>query len=153
MTHTQNLHINLYKSLNRHKVRYLVIGGISAILHGMPRTTLDIDILIEPSENNTRNLLKALLDAGLYTASLTSVKDILANEISIFKDRIRLDVQTKTPGIDFKKAWKRKTVFKVSGINIYSLNIDDLILSKRASGRKEDKEDIKYLKLIKKTHN
>lgn len=150
MTYTQSLHINLYKSLNKYKVKYLVIGGISAILHGVPRTTLDIDIAIEPTENNAKNLLKALLDAGLYTASLTSVNGILDNEISIFKDRIRLDVQTKTPGIDFKKAWKRKTVFKISGINVYSLSIDDLICSKKASGRKEDKEDIKYLKLIKK---
>ena len=33
--------------LNEREVRYLVIGGIAAVLHGVPRATFDLDILIE----------------------------------------------------------------------------------------------------------
>jgi hypothetical protein len=35
----------VFESLHRHEVRYLVIGGIAAVLHGVPRATFDLDIL------------------------------------------------------------------------------------------------------------
>jgi len=93
-------------------VKYVVIGGIASILHGVPRATFDLDILIEATQENSQHLLDALLDAGLGTAALTNVENILANEITIFRDRVRLDVQTSTPGIDFHNAWQhRKIIF------------------------------------------
>jgi hypothetical protein len=42
------------------------------------------------------------------TASLTNVEEILSNQITIFKDRVRIDVQTSTPGLRFQDAWKRR---------------------------------------------
>ncbi|MCK4308176.1 hypothetical protein KAW50_08135 [candidate division WOR-3 bacterium] len=42
-------HLEIYKALDRNKVKYLVIGGIAVGLHGIPRVTVDIDILIEPT--------------------------------------------------------------------------------------------------------
>ena len=88
---------DVFKSFQQHDVKYVVIGGIASILHGVPRATFDLDILIEATPENTRRLLDALLDAGLGTAALTNVDDLLANEITIFRDRVRLDVQTSTP--------------------------------------------------------
>jgi len=35
------------RCLKKHNVKYLVIGGIAAILYGVPRATFDLDILIE----------------------------------------------------------------------------------------------------------
>ncbi|MFC1540397.1 hypothetical protein ACFL41_02765 [Gemmatimonadota bacterium] len=77
---------DVFRSLQRHEVRYVVIGGISAILHGVPRVTFDLDILIEATSENTRRLLDALLEAELGTAALTSVDDLLANEITVFHE-------------------------------------------------------------------
>ena len=37
---------DVFKCLKKHKVKYLVIGGIAAILYGVPRATPDLDILI-----------------------------------------------------------------------------------------------------------
>lgn len=59
----------VFSSLHDHKVKYLVIGGIAAILHGVPRTTFDLDILIEATPENAQKLLDALLDARLGTAA------------------------------------------------------------------------------------
>ena len=53
-------------------MRYLVIGGIAAVLHGVPRATFDLDILIEATPDNAQRLLNALLGAGLGTATLTT---------------------------------------------------------------------------------
>jgi hypothetical protein len=43
---------DVFASLNRHNVRYVVIGGIAAVLHGAPRATFDLDILIDASRDN-----------------------------------------------------------------------------------------------------
>lgn len=37
----------VFSSLQKHKVKYVVIGGIASVLHGVPRATFDLDILIE----------------------------------------------------------------------------------------------------------
>lgn len=42
----------VYSSLQKHNVRYVTIGGVAAILHGVPRATFDLDILIEATLEN-----------------------------------------------------------------------------------------------------
>ena len=54
----------VFASLHSHDVRYLVIGGIAAVLHGVPRATFDLDILIEATPENARRVLSALAEAG-----------------------------------------------------------------------------------------
>ena len=76
---------DVFESFQKHEVRYMVIGGIAAVLYGVPRATFDLDILIEPTPQNTQRLLDALLDAEMGTASLTNVHEILSNEITIFR--------------------------------------------------------------------
>src|SRR5436853_2749536 len=95
---------NVFASFQKNQVRYLVIGGIAAVLYGVPRATFDLDILIEASSANAERLLRAMTEAGLGTAALTSANDVLSNEITIFTDRVRLDVQTSTPGLAFEEA-------------------------------------------------
>lgn len=137
----------VFASFQEHNVKYLVIGGIAAILHGVPRATFDVDILIEPTPRNAENLLKALIAAGMGTAALTSAEELLNNEITIFKDRIRMDVQTSTPGTVFEEAWKRRETMVFHGQEFYVISKEDLILTKRASGREIDLSDIRLLEL------
>lgn len=98
----------VYSSLQKHQVRYVTIGGVAAILHRVPRATFDLDILIEATLENAQRLLDALLDAGLGTAEMTTAEALLAHEITIFRDKVRIDVQTATPGIEFEAAWQKK---------------------------------------------
>lgn len=138
---------DVFRSFQRHEVKYVVIGGIAAILHGVPRATFDLDILIEATPDNAQRLLNALLDAGLGTAALTSPGDVLANEITVFKDRVRVDVQTSTPGLLFADAWARRKTVTYQGQEFFILSKDDLVRSKRAAGRPVDLEDARLLEL------
>jgi len=138
---------DVFGCFQRHDVKYLVIGGIASILHGVPRATFDLDILIEAKPANAKRLLEALLDAGLGTASLTTVDDLLGNEITIFKDRVRIDVQTSTPGVEFEEAWERRQTVSYQGQEFFILSKEDLITSKRAAGREVDLEDVRLLQL------
>ncbi|MFC1584053.1 DUF6036 family nucleotidyltransferase [Fibrobacterota bacterium] len=138
---------DVFKSFQKHEVRYVVIGGIASILHGVPRATFDLDLLIEASPDNAQKLLDALLSAGFGTASLTNKDDVLSNEITIFKDKVRIDVQTSTPGITFENAWKNKNIMKYQDQDFFVLSREDLIHSKKAAGRDVDLEDVRLLEL------
>jgi len=124
-----------------------VIGGIAAVLHGVPRATFDLDILIEAKPENAKNLLKAFLDAGLGTAALTTPEELLSQEITIFKDRVRIAVQTSTPGLKFEEAWEWRETMEYQKQKFYVVSREDLISSKRAAGRPVDLEDVRLLEL------
>ena len=139
---------DVFKSLYDHEVKYVVIGGIAAILYGVPRATFDVDILIEATQENAVNLLAALEKAGLAAATLTTPEQVLAHEITIFKDRVRIDVQTSTPGLTFEQAWDNRRTVSYLGQEIQVVSREDLIASKYAAGRAIDIEDARVLESI-----
>ena len=136
---------DVFASLNRHNVRYVVIGGIAAVLHGVPRATFDLDILIDATPDNAQRLIDAFLTAGLGTAAMTTADEILANEITVFKDRVRIDVQTSTPGLTFDEAWAHRISMDYQGQPFNVVSRADLIRAKRAAGRPVDLEDVRLL--------
>ena len=125
---------DVFRSFQRHDVKYVVIGGIASILHGVPRATFDRDILIEATSDNAQRLLDALLDAGLGTAALTSPGDVIANEITM-------------PGLSFADAWSHRKTVAFHGQDFFILSKEDLVRSKRAAGRPVDLEDVRLLEL------
>ena len=137
---------SVFASFASHDVRYVIIGGVAAILHGVPRSTFDLDILIDPTRANAERLLAALADAGLGTASLTTVDELLSNVITVFQDRVRIDVQTATPGIKFDQVWERKVTMTFEGQSFFVLSKDDVVASKRAAGRPVDLQDARLLR-------
>ena len=138
---------DVFRFFQYHEVKYLVIGGIASVVYGVPRATFDLDILIEATPDNVQRLLNALLDAGFGTASLTNAETILENEITIFKDRVRIDVQTSAPGLNFHDAWERKTTMVYQGQEFHVVSKQDLVASKRAARREVDLEDVRLLEL------
>jgi hypothetical protein len=138
---------DVFASFQRHEVRYVVIGGIASVLYGVPRATFDLDILIEATPENSQRLLDALLETGMGTASLTNVDEILSNEITIFKDRVRIDVQTSTPGLNFQDAWAHRNTLEYQGQSFYVASREDLISSKKAAGSDVDLDDVRLLEL------
>ena len=135
----------VFASFEAHGCEYVVIGGIAAVLHGVPRATFDLDILIAATLENGRRVLEALREAGMGTATLVTPEELLAHEITIFQDRIRLDVQTSTPGLTFVEAWEHKVGMEYQGQLFYVVSREDLIASKRAAGRAVDLEDVRAL--------
>jgi hypothetical protein len=138
---------DVFRFFQQHEVKYVVIGGIASVLHGIPRATFDLDILIEATAENVQRLLAALEKAGFGTASMTNTEDVLANEITVFNDRVRIDVQTRTPGISFQDAWNRRKTITYNEQKFFILSKEDLIRSKRACGRDIDLEDVRLLEL------
>jgi hypothetical protein len=76
---------------------------------------------------------------------LTDREKLLANEITVFNDRVRIDVQTRTPGLDFDQAWNNRQIMSFAGRSMFVASKEDLIASKRAAGRPVDLADVSAL--------
>lgn len=122
------------------------VWGIAAILNGVQRTTFDVDILIEPTEANAEKVIRALREAGLGTAYLITVDELPAHEITVFKDRVRVDVQTSTPGLTFDNAWENRCELSFGGPPFFVVSRVDPIRSKLAAARPIDLSDVKQLR-------
>ncbi len=141
-------HLELYKSLEKGKVKYLVVGGVASILYGMPRATFDLDLFVENSYQNVDNLLKSFEEIGMGTVSLTTVNNVCKTEITIFEDIIRVDVLTKLRGINFQEAWKTRNIQVIQNIPVNLISEKLLLKSKLAANRDKDQKDIAFLKKI-----
>jgi len=137
---------DLFKTLNRHKVKYLVIGAYAVAFYTEPRYTKDLDIWASNDKANTSHLYKALTDFGAPLKGI-SAKDFSNRKIiyQIGVAPVRIDILMDVPGIRFENAWKNRKRTHYGGIPVNILGIKELIYSKKKSGRECDISDIKKL--------
>lgn len=139
------------KALNKHRLKYLVIGGIAVNLYGLTRLTRDLDLLIDVSAENLERFVKILNDLGYRTNIPRSKWEKLTAIAFLNKEdpTEKVDIFLKNP-IDFKKAHKDRKVFVAGGIRISCISFEDLIKMKKRSDRIRDLIDIGSLKRIRK---
>jgi predicted nucleotidyltransferase len=140
---------SLLKSLQDHKVRFVIIGAAAFPVHGYARATLDTDIFIQPSENNAGKCLTALKDFG-YDVSQITAAELLKKKTLIRQYLVEVDIHPYVTGVSFQGVWKRKVKDKIGKAETYFASLDDLIKMKRAAGRPKDREDLKILLKLKK---
>ncbi|MEO1403807.1 MAG: DUF6036 family nucleotidyltransferase [Cyanobacteria bacterium J06635_1] len=132
--------------LNKHEVRYLVIGGYAVALHGHPRYTKDLDIWIEIEATNAQRLMNALTDFGFGSVGL-SPDDFTAPDqvIQLGYPPNRIDLVTTPDGVGFETCYRSKIKVSISGIQVDFIDLENLKLNKRASGRLQDLADLESL--------
>ena len=135
---------SLLKSLNAHKVDYVVIGAAAFPVHGYSRATLDIDIFIRPTKSNAGKTLAALKDFG-YDVTDVAVDEMLSKKILIRQYTVETDIHPFVKGIEFERVWKNKVTASIGTTAAYFASLDDLIAMKKAAGRERDREDLKIL--------
>lgn len=135
-----------FELLNRHKVRYVVVGGYAFALHAQPRYTKDIDIFVKAERENAKRMLAALKDFGFGKIGI-ALNDFLKSDqvIQLGYPPLRIDLLTSLTGVTFTQAWKRKVVSKYGKQKVYFIAKRDLIANKKAVGRKRDLLDLDEL--------
>ena len=136
--------------LSEKKVKFLLVGAYAMAVHGYPRSTMDIDLLIMPEPENASLVLQALTVFGAPIEEL-SVDD-LQKEGIIFQIGVapcRIDILTSIDGINFEDAYLRSELVDIEGIPIHVLSVQDIIVNKRATGRTKDLADAEMLEEIK----
>lgn len=140
--------LTLFACLERHEVRYVLVGGLAAVLHGVPRATFDVDLLLEATPDNVNRLLTALADAGFESAAQADPRRLLAAPIATFDDVLRVDVFLHVPGLSFDEAWAHHDARPAGPAVVHLASVDDLIQAKRAAGRPRDLDDIRELERL-----
>ena len=122
--------VRVCRLLNEAGARYLIIGGQACILHGLVRTTEDVDLLVEATEDNCRRIIAALSQLADGAAGELTPKDILENGVIKIADEIEVDVSTHAWKISYSAAAPNALRKTVSEVTIPYLSLDDLIASK-----------------------
>jgi len=132
--------------LNKHKVRYLLIGGYAVALHGHPRYTKDLDIWIWMDNANAERLCTALKEFGFSPLDITP-EDFLELDriIQLGYPPNRIDLMTSPHGVDFETCFSSRKEIDLDGLKINLIDLENLRINKRATGRHQDLADIENL--------
>ena len=146
-------HIRLLKSLLESNVKFILVGGHAAIYYGVNRNTGDLDILIEPSQENGKRLINALENIGLEVPDIQphEFETNLVLSFGLAPDAV--DILNYTPGLEFNAAFLNAALVNFSELRIPVIDIHDLIKNKehlQREGEKSllDKYDAEVLKKI-----
>jgi predicted nucleotidyltransferase len=140
------------ESLDANGVKYLIAGAHAVAHHARPRATKDLDIFHEGTADSAKRILKAIKDffggaeLGFTVEDLTDPEVIVQLGVA----PVRIDLLSNLSGIaSFKAAWGRRVNAKYGSADVHYLSLDDLIKSKKAAGRAQDKADLRSLKKAK----
>ncbi|MDP2883653.1 MAG: hypothetical protein Q8P51_01345 [Ignavibacteria bacterium] len=135
-----------FELLNRHKARYLIVGGYAFAIHAKPRFTNDIDIFLDAEQSNAQNVLEALKGFGFGEVGIT-LRDLVSPEqvIQLGFPPLRIDLLTSISSVAFADAWARRVSAKYGEQTVYFISKQDLIANKKGAGRKKDLEDLEEL--------
>ncbi len=155
---------DILKAFQKQKVKYVLVGGIAVNLLGSLRSTADMDILVEMSDDNLRRVVTILKRKGYrikQPVDPMGIADKATRECWIKKKHMKafnfykgdelkeIDIIIDTP-VTFEEANNDALRIKSGDIIIPVISIDKLIKMKINTGRSIDKLDIEELNKIKK---
>ena len=157
-------YVHLFAALARHKVDYLLIGGLAVSLHGVERATMDVDIAVAMNPANLASLIamaKELKLVPVLPVPLEALNDFellrqwhKERNLEAFALRtpelagVTLDVLLFPP-VEYAGMSQRAVVLNVANVAVRIVAIDDLIALKQAVGRPIDLSDIEHLNRVK----
>ena len=147
----------LITTLARHDVKYVLIGAVAARLHGFPRMTADADITPARDVANIERLAAALrdLDARVYTESVpeglafdrSAAALARADMWNLITTAGRLDIAFVPSGTrGYEDLIESDVRFEVFGASLDAASLEDIIRSKEAADRVQDRQDVIVLR-------
>lgn len=137
----------LLRLFNKHKVRYCIVGAFAVAFYAVPRYTKDLDLHIEASKENAQRILKSLKEFGFSRVGLEA-KDFSrpGKTIQLGYEPVRIDLVTSIDGVSFDQAWKNRKRGNYGKQKVFFISLEDLIKNKKASGRPQDRADLKAIR-------
>jgi len=144
----------IIKGLNKARIDYVLVGAAALVIHGLPRSTLDLDIYVPAKENILNKLFKIADTLGLQSGQKAILK--ISHSPKLFtgqwicfshKGQDILDVFLANKG-DFKRLYKNSKLKKDKKISIRVASLHDIAAMKKASGRPIDLSDLDLIKEI-----
>ena len=154
-------YLGIFRELNTKRIRYVLVGGLAVNLHGIPRMTYDIDLLLDLEDRNVEQFIQLIASWGFKPKIPVAIADFadaekrrdwienknmkafnLVNEAWAIRG---IDILIQAP-VDFAKADEGKKVVVIQGVSIPIVGLDDLIRMKEHTDRRQDEADVRSLK-------
>lgn len=148
----------LAEALNRHDVKWVLVGGMAVMLYGADYLTSDCDLATEKTEQNLRRLKAALEELGARPVRASDNGEfeldfsiLLAPFMHLKTEAGPVDIINRLPNVDsFQTLYDNALVVDVQGVQVRLAAIDDLIKLKTDTGRDRDQLHITMLESLKK---
>jgi hypothetical protein len=144
--------------LTKNKVRFVVIGGVAAAVHGSSRVTNDLDICYDAGDRgNVDTLAKLLAKWEAYPRGVEKNLPFIMDErtlrgapvMTLATTEGDIDVMDRVAGVgDYDAARKHSERISALGVSFRVLDLPSLIKAKRAAGRPRDFEHLPELEAL-----
>jgi len=119
----------------------MIVGGHACILHGLVRTTEDVDILVEESEDNYRRVIEALSEMEDGAARELTPQDFQDNVVVKVADEVEVDISRRAWKVAYVDAKDSICYAEIDGVRIPYAGLKSLIASKETY-REQDRADL-----------
>lgn len=134
-----------FELLNKHKVRYVVVGGYAVIFHGYPRFTGDMDVFYDVEQKNIEALIFALKEFGFDLPSLNAQELAKKGQIvQLGQPPNRIDLINRITDGEFSSVWQKKIAGNYGEAAVFYIHLEDLIKNKKAVARPKDQQDLEF---------
>jgi predicted nucleotidyltransferase len=134
-------------TLNKHQVKYIVVGGYAVVYHGYNRNTGYLDIWVEQTSENFDLLMQVFSEFGLPLNAI-SKNEFLNNRHDVYTfgvPPVCIEILTAVKGIQFAESFSNSLRIMLDGIEVNMIDVSDLIRNKKAVGRNKDLDDIEHI--------
>jgi hypothetical protein len=131
---------------HKHKVRYVIIGGLAFVFHAKPRYTKDMDLWLSPAEDNIQRANRALSEFGSPMLLNFGETDEIV-QIDVAPSRIDLLVDVGC--LSFDDVWEKRIERSYGKSVAYWIDLDNLIAIKSRINAPKHQEDARILREVK----
>ncbi len=141
--------IDLIHLLQKRNTKFVLVGGMAVLIHGHFRTTKDMDIFYEGTEENGNKILESINEFGFSYLKL-NLEDVLDKNgyIKLGREPVRIDLFCDLPGVSFEEVYEKAIDYEDEDIKIKVIHVNHLIENKLKVGRLQDLDDVKKLQKI-----
>jgi hypothetical protein len=133
-------------SLIDHHVEFLVVGAYALAVHGAPRFTGDLHILIRPTVDNGERFLAAVRACGFPIEDLTPSDVIESTRIvQLGVEPVQIHIMSAISGVSWQEASSNRMLAAFGSHQVPFLGRETFLRNKKASGRPKDLADIDAL--------
>lgn len=141
----------------KYKVNFLLVGGVAVNFYGYSRPTGDLDIWLEPTNENKIKLINCLNELGILAEDIERINQhdfAIPTAFHIGNTPpFVIDFLTKIVGVKWNEAWGLRNKLDLDNLNIPFIHINHLKQNKLISGRAKDLNDISQLMRIEELKN
>lgn len=155
--------IALFSVLTAARIRFVVVGGLAVLLHGLDRLTADVDLVIDLSTDAALEAVRALTKAGYRPLAPVDPAGLADSDrrtewqtqrgMQVFSfwdstnTRPTVDVMLSS-AVPFEELWAEAVSVQIASTEARIASIPHLIRLKAAAGRPQDLADIERLRAL-----